>query len=134
MGDFEGFLPFSAPKLPLMGRKKKIAVAAIAVVLAAAFWWDFLVPHAAYCESDANCTPANASEMRVGVRHLCVNHSCVERAFGNPASEKCEADGGTVRFKENENGTRGICVLPDGSECDEWQYFRGECGAVNQSG
>jgi hypothetical protein len=24
-------------------------------------------------------------------------------------------------------GTVGICVFPDGSECEEWAYFRGEC-------
>ncbi len=26
----------------------------------------------------------------------------------------------------------GICVFPDGSECDEWAYFRGQCGPSAQ--
>jgi hypothetical protein len=26
----------------------------------------------------------------------------------------------------------GICVFPDGSECDEWSYFRGDCGSTAQ--
>jgi hypothetical protein len=26
----------------------------------------------------------------------------------------------------------GICVFPDGSTCDEWAYFRGECGSTTQ--
>jgi WD40 repeat protein len=24
-------------------------------------------------------------------------------------------------------GVAGVCIFPDGSECDEWAYFRGEC-------
>jgi hypothetical protein len=27
-----------------------------------------------------------------------------------------------------------VCIFPDGSECDEWAYFRGECGPANQGG
>ncbi len=26
----------------------------------------------------------------------------------------------------------GICTFPDGSTCDEWAYFRGECGPASQ--
>ncbi|MBU1866793.1 MAG: DUF333 domain-containing protein, partial [Actinobacteria bacterium] len=26
-----------------------------------------------------------------------------------------------------DGGTYGVCVFPDGSECDEWAFFRGEC-------
>ncbi|MGA1825552.1 MAG: DUF333 domain-containing protein [bacterium] len=28
---------------------------------------------------------------------------------------------------DEEGGQYGICVFEDGSECDEWAYFRGEC-------
>lgn len=46
----------------------------------------------------------------------------------NPASVFCEENGGTVDIRTAEDGSQtGICIFPDGSECDEWAYFRGEC-------
>jgi putative hemolysin len=45
----------------------------------------------------------------------------------NPASVYCEENGGTLEMRENPAGTVGICVFPDGSECEEWTYYRGEC-------
>ncbi|MFH2072057.1 MAG: DUF333 domain-containing protein [Actinomycetota bacterium] len=35
--------------------------------------------------------------------------------------------GGTVDMREGDGGTYGVCVFPDGSECDEWAFYRGEC-------
>jgi len=48
--------------------------------------------------------------------------------LANPASVYCEEQGGTLRMEETEDGVSGICVFSDGSECEEWAYFRGECG------
>ena len=46
----------------------------------------------------------------------------------NPASVFCEENGGSVEIRTAEDGSQtGICVFPDGSECDEWAFFRGEC-------
>jgi uncharacterized protein len=46
----------------------------------------------------------------------------------NPASVYCEDNGGTLDIRSDEQGNQsGICVFPDGSECDEWAYYRGEC-------
>ena len=46
----------------------------------------------------------------------------------NPASVFCEENGGTIDIREDAAGGQvGICVFPDGSECDEWAYYRGEC-------
>ncbi len=46
----------------------------------------------------------------------------------NPASVHCEQNGGKLDLQQDASGgAAGACVFPDGSECDEWAYFRGEC-------
>lgn len=43
----------------------------------------------------------------------------------NPASEFCEEQGGTVQVVTEDDGSqKGICRLPDGTEIDEWEYYR----------
>ena len=46
----------------------------------------------------------------------------------NPASVFCEEQGGTPEIRADEEGGQvGICVFANGSECDEWAFYRGEC-------
>jgi putative hemolysin len=34
-----------------------------------------------------------------------------------------------VETRKNPNGAEhGVCIFPDGSECDTWDFFRGVCG------
>jgi len=48
--------------------------------------------------------------------------------LANPASVYCEQNGGTLNLRQDATGgVAGVCLFPDGSECDEWAYFRGEC-------
>jgi len=45
--------------------------------------------------------------------------------IANPASEYCVAQWGTVNIvKDAEGNESGICKLADGTEVDEWEYFR----------
>jgi len=46
----------------------------------------------------------------------------------NPASVFCEGQGGRLEIRQDAAGSQaGICVFPDGSECDEWALYRNEC-------
>jgi putative hemolysin len=47
----------------------------------------------------------------------------------NPASVYCIEDlGGTLEFINTPEGQVGICHLPDGRECEEWELYRtGRC-------
>jgi putative hemolysin len=48
--------------------------------------------------------------------------------LANPASIYCAAKGGLVSIVTDAQGAQsGMCVFPDGSQCDEWAYYRGEC-------
>jgi len=52
----------------------------------------------------------------------------------NPASVYCEQNGNKLEIHTAADGSQsGICVFPDGSTCDEWAYFRGECGPAAQA-
>jgi len=53
----------------------------------------------------------------------------------NPASVHCEQSGNKLEIQTAADGSQnGVCVFPNGSTCDEWAYYRGECGpAVENS-
>lgn len=46
----------------------------------------------------------------------------------NPASTYCTEKGYNLDIRADEQGNQyGVCIFPDGSECEEWAYYRGEC-------
>jgi len=52
----------------------------------------------------------------------------------NPASAYCEEHDGTLEIRSASDGSQyGVCIFPDGSACDEWDFFRGECGPTGNS-
>jgi putative hemolysin len=52
----------------------------------------------------------------------------------NPASVYCEEQGGRLEIRTAADGSQyGACIFPDGSECDEWAFYRGECGPAGQA-
>ncbi|MFN2167722.1 MAG: M20/M25/M40 family metallo-hydrolase [Anaerolineae bacterium] len=57
----------------------------------------------------------------------------VHPGLANPATQYCLDHGGTTRPRGYEGqGPSGLCVFPDDSVCDEWAFFRGECGPASQ--
>lgn len=48
--------------------------------------------------------------------------------LANPASVYCESKGGRVDIRKNSAGDEiGYCIFPDGSSCEEWSFYNGEC-------
>ena len=50
----------------------------------------------------------------------------IEEGMGlaDPSAIYCHQLG----YKLKSSQTQGFCVFPDGSECDTWAFYRGECG------
>lgn len=53
-----------------------------------------------------------------------------EVGMANPASVYCEEQGGALEIREENGGQGGYCIFEDGSECEEWEYYRGECTPI----
>jgi putative hemolysin len=52
----------------------------------------------------------------------------------NPASVYCTQNGNKLEIHADADGSQnGICIFPDGGACDEWAYYRGECGPTGSS-
>ncbi|MGB2964557.1 MAG: DUF333 domain-containing protein [Anaerolineales bacterium] len=55
--------------------------------------------------------------------------SPAEVDMSNPASDYCVQQGNVLEIVTAPDGNQsGMCIFPDGSSCDEWAFFRGECG------
>ncbi len=53
--------------------------------------------------------------------------------IANPASAYCKQQGNRSEIHTAADGSQsGVCVFSDGSQCDEWAYFKGECTPTSQ--
>jgi putative hemolysin len=48
--------------------------------------------------------------------------------LANPASVYCQGLGYDEETREGEMGQYGVCLFPDDSECDTWDFLAGRCG------
>ncbi len=46
----------------------------------------------------------------------------------NPSAVYCTEMGYEFQIKKTINGETGLCMMPDGEECDSWSFYSGECG------
>lgn len=60
--------------------------------------------------------------------------SAIVSALPNPASVNCVEKGNKLEIREGTGGQYGVCIFPDGKECEEWAYFRGECTHEQEPG
>ena len=52
--------------------------------------------------------------------------------IANPASVFCESMGGTLAIVDSGTGQSGQCTLPDGSQLEEWAYYRATAPTLGQ--
>ncbi len=74
-----------------------------------------------------SCVRATTKPSQTAVSETPIAQSTME-TLPNPASAYCEQQGYKNEIRTAADGSQsGICIFPDGSECDEWAYYRGEC-------
>lgn len=49
-------------------------------------------------------------------------------AASNPSADYCKAMGYTFSTQKSDSGSVGYCTLPDGSQVNAWDFFRGKTG------
>jgi putative hemolysin len=83
-----------------------------------------------------NCNPACVVDVKTKTAEVnwrCTGAIVPENTpqpsnMANPASENCVKQGGTVSIQKNSDGSEyGLCIFPDGKQCEEWAMQRGEC-------
>jgi len=77
------------------------------------------------CHQDSDCQAIGHK----GVHYKCQQGKCaaVPLTLKNPASVYCGKHGGRLEMKKSPQGEYGVCHFKDGSECEEWKFFRGQC-------
>lgn len=50
-----------------------------------------------------------------------------EADMANPASVYCTDQGNKWESRTESGGEVGYCLFDDGTECEEWAYYRGDC-------
>jgi len=79
----------------------------------------------------ASCTAAPTQQPTP----VSVSTDAPQIGLANPASVYCEQQGNKLEIRTAADGSQSsACIFPDGSECEEWAYFRGECGPTQPSG
>lgn len=59
----------------------------------------------------------------------CPSDCSIERAgIANPAAVFCKRYGYIYKIEKTKEGEVGYCIMPNGEVCDEWKFYRGECG------
>lgn len=82
----------------------------------------------AACTSDLSQTAEPAEETKQGEASELPSAN-----LPNPAAVFCTEQGYQTEIRTAEDGSQaGYCIFPDGSECDEWAFYRGECASASQ--
>jgi len=75
-----------------------------------------------------NACGANCAKVQIAYPGECKNADGGATGLANPASVNCEQKGYKLVIRDMpEGGQTGFCEFPNGSECEEWAFFRGEC-------
>lgn len=96
---------------------KIVIVIIVIVVVSILLESKFLVQHETQ-QGESPLAPTSTTEPESGN---------LSSQIANPASENCIKKGGKLSIVDKPEGQVGMCTLSDGTICEEWALFRGEC-------
>ncbi len=80
------------------------------------------------CTSQQQPGGVNISSHAVTIHETLTNSPGGSTGLPNPASVYCIAKGGNLTIQKDSAGNEyGVCSFPNGSACEEWSLYRGEC-------
>ncbi|MFA5742701.1 MAG: DUF333 domain-containing protein [Candidatus Paceibacterota bacterium] len=85
------------------------------------------------------CVVENIKKMEIKYKGECKKETAKDQAINNsisdsagvanPASVYCTKLGYKLEIRTEANGGQyGVCIFGDGQECEEWKFYRKECG------
>lgn len=87
--------------------------------------WIYVVLAVLLCGLSLSCQPASLQ----GTGRTPTPVSSVGAGLPSPAAAYCQEQGYQHEIRTAADGSQsGVCIFPDGSECDEWAFYRRECG------
>ncbi len=128
-----------------MEKKIIIGIVILVVVIVGLLIWGNYIPKTIDSTCDVSecgpalgmpnqlCSDGITSAGPTGRCLLTAEEACVWEVtscptqIANPASTYCINNSGTLEMRSIEAGQYGVCKFSDGSECEEWKYFRKEC-------
>jgi hypothetical protein len=79
------------------------------------------------------CAGASGLGSILAISGLGADASPAKATMGNPATDNCARLGGRSVPTTTAAGAGADCVLPNGTRCEEWALFRGQCGPATAS-
>jgi putative hemolysin len=87
--------------------------------------WVLVVLAVILCGLNLSCQPVSTQ----GTDETPTSIPTDGAGLPNPAAVYCQEQGYKHEIRTAADGSQsGVCIFPNGRECDEWAYYRGECG------
>ncbi len=77
----------------------------------------------------SNACFARVAGVEIDYQGVCREEEKPSTGLANPAAVYCqEMDYKLETRTKNDGSQHTVCIFPDGKECNQWAFFRGECG------
>ncbi|MEO8727585.1 MAG: DUF333 domain-containing protein [Acidobacteriaceae bacterium] len=71
------------------------------------------------------------SKLNFSLHRVPAGRQSSNTGLANPASVNCAKQGGKLDIRNNSSGGEyGMCMFPNGKQCEEWALFRKQCSAT----